>query len=116
MRLFVHNEDENDYEAEIGGIRFVCQEMKLAYEAAAADLAVAYKKKLPQIIAFMLDDITEIFGDISADALKDALGTPEIDLDRNTISYFEQTLDDSHIIEVAYGGAFEDLYEVIIDG
>lgn len=116
MSLFVHNEEGDNYEAEINGVRFICQEVTPEYETTATALAEVYKKKLPQIVAFMLDDITAILGDISADALTEALGTPEIDLDRSIISYLEQTLDDSHIIDVEYGDNFEELYEVIIDG
>ena len=116
MSLFVRNDEDNTYEAEIGGIRFVCQEPNPEYESASKDLADAYEEKLLEIVKFMMDDITDIFGNMSADELTEALGTPEIDLDRNIISYSEQTLDDSHVIDVEYSGIFEDLYEVIIDG
>lgn len=116
MSLFVHNEEDGAYEAVIKGIRFTCEEVSAELEAASAALADAYKEKLPQIADFMLGDIVEVFGDMSADALISALGTPEIDLDRSAISYFNQALDDSHIIEVEYGGVFDELYEVIIDG
>lgn len=116
MSLFLYNEEDNTYEAEIKDVRFVCQEATAELEAIAEALADAYQEKLPKIAAFMLEDIIETFGDMSEDALIAALGTPEIDLDRSVISYFDQTLDSSHIIEVEYGGELEEFYEVVIDG
>ena len=44
------------------------------------------------------------------------LGTPMIDLDREVITYLEQSLDDIHIIDVEYGGLLDEFYEVAIDG
>lgn len=57
-----------------------------------------------------------MFGDISEDDLAEALGTPLIDLDREVVTYLEQTLDDIHIIDVEYGGLLNEFYEVAIDG
>lgn len=108
--------EENGYEAEMNGILFVCEEPDPELEETAHTLAGAYWEKLPQIIAFMLDDITNVYGDISADELADALGVPEIDLDMETISWLEHTLDDCHIIEVEFGGALDEFYGVNIDG
>ncbi len=44
-----------------------------------------------------------MFGDITEDELADALETPLIDLDREVVTYLEQTLDDCHVIDVEYG-------------
>ena len=116
MSLFVFDEEENTYGVKINGVEFVCEEVKPEFEKAVPALAQAYQEKLPQIVAFMIDDITDIFGDITADELTDALGVPQVDLDREVITYLEHTLDDSHIIDIEYGGLFDELYGVNIDG
>ena len=116
MGLFVFDEEEGLYSAKINGVELVCEEVTPEFEKAAPALALAYHEKLPQIVAFMLDDITDVFGNITADGLTDALGTPQIDLDREVISYLEHTLDDCHIIDVEYGGLFDEFFGVSIDG
>lgn len=116
MSLFVFDEEENLYCAKMDGIEFICEEAAPELEKAVPALAEAYGNKLPQIVAFMMDDITEMFGDITEDRLTEALGTPQIDLDREVIAYLEHTLDDSHIIEIEYGGLLDEFYGVSIDG
>lgn len=116
MGLFVFDEEESVYSAKIDGVEFVCEKATPEFENAAPTLAQAYQEKLPQIVAFMMDDITDMFGDITADELTDALGVPQIDLDREMITYFEHTLDDSHIIDIEYGGLLDEFYGVSIDG
>lgn len=116
MSIFIYDEEENTYTAKIDGIEFICEEKKPEFEETAPALAKAYREELPQIVAFMMDDITDFFGDITEDKLTDALGTPQIDLDREVITYLEHTLDDVHIIEIEYGGLFEEFYGVSIDG
>ena len=116
MSLFIFDEEESLYSAKIDGVELVCKEVTPEFEKAAPALARAYHEKLPQIAAFMLDDITEVFGDMTADELTAALGVPQIDLDREVVSYLEHTLDDCHIIDVEYGGLLDELYGVNIDG
>lgn len=116
MGLFAFDEEEGVYNAKIDGVEFVCEKAAPEFEKTASALAQAYQKKLPQIVAFMMDDITDMFGDITEDELTAALGIPQIDLDREMITYFEHTLDDSHIIDVEYGGLFDEFYGVSIDG
>ena len=61
----------------------------------------------------------EIIGgtsDLSAGQLMAALGKPQIDLDRNVITYLEHTLDDVHIFEVEFQGMLEEFLYVSIDG
>lgn len=116
MSLFVFDAEEGIHSAKIDGIEFVCEEIKPEFERSVPALAQAYPEKLPQIAAFILEDITEVFGDITEDDLIDALGTPQIDLDREVITYLEHTLDDAHIIEIEYGGLLDEFYGVSIDG
>lgn len=116
MSLFVFDEEENLHTAKVDGIEFICEEAAPELEKAVPALAAAYREKLPQLVAFMLDDITEVFGDMTEDELTEALGTAQIDLDRDVITYLEHTLDDSHIIEVEYGGLLDEFYGVSIDG
>lgn len=116
MGIFVLNKEDNTYAATIDGVEFVCEEATPEFERIAPALAQAYQEKLPRLIESMMDDVTEMFGFITADELKDALGTPQVDLDRDVVTYFEHTLDDGHIIEVEFGGMFDEIYEVSIDG
>lgn len=116
MELFTYDAEEGAYSAEIEGIQFVCEEWKPEVEKTAYALAKRYPQKLPQIAAFLLEEVGAVFDDLSADELMEALGTPQIDLDREIITYLEHTLDDDHIIDVEYGGLLEELYEASIDG
>lgn len=106
--------EEGIYKAEINGGIFTYDEMSPEYEKTAFALADAYKEKLPQIAAFILDDITAMFGNISEEDLTEALGAPDIDLDCKTINYLEHSLGDSYIIDVEYGGILNEFYEVSI--
>ena len=116
MGRFTYHEEEENYIAEINGIQFVCEDVMPEFEETALALADVYQEKLPEIAAFLLDDMEEMFGDISVEELTEALGMPQIDLDREVISYLEHTLDDCHIIDVEYGGVLEEFYEAVIDG
>lgn len=116
MGLFVFDEGEGLYSAKVNSIEFVCEEATPELEEAVSALAEVYQAELPRLVAFMMDDITEFFGEMTADELEKALGTPQIDLDREVIAYLEHTLDDTHILEVEYGGMLEEFYGVSIDG
>ena len=116
MSLFHYDEEGGNYIAEIDGVQFVCEEPTPEREEAAPLLARAYREKLPQLAAFMMDDIAEVFGEQSQDALIQALGAPQIDLDTEVITYLEHTLDDIHVIDVEYGGMLDEFYGVSIDG
>ena len=116
MNFFKYNDEYDTFVAEIDGVRFCCEEEKDEYKGQACNLAEVYEERLPEIVSFILSDVRDMFGDITEDELADALGTPLIDLDREVVTYLEQTLDDCHIIDVEYGGLLEKLYEVSIDG
>lgn len=116
MSLFKRDAGGNDYFAVIDGIEFICEVVKPEFEEAAPALVKAYQEKLPRIAEHLLDEVTAMFGPITTSELTDALGPPQIDLDRGTLSFLEHTLDDDHVIEVEYSGLFDELYDVTIDG
>ena len=102
--------------AEINGIKFTCNELKQEYEELAIKISKVYANKFPNLIEYIIDDINDMFGKISKEELMNSLGTPLIDLDTETITYLEQTLDDIHIIEVEFSGILDEFHEICIDG
>ncbi|MCH5200933.1 MAG: hypothetical protein J1F60_08220 [Oscillospiraceae bacterium] len=116
MALFNFSEEEQAYTAKIDSVEFICEEVSDGYEETAREIAEVYEDKLPELAELILDEVGDIFGDITAQDVADALGTPQIDLDRNTVTYLDQTLDDIHIIEVEYEGILDDLLGVSMDG
>lgn len=116
MSLFQYSDKKKAYSAEINGIRICCKEANNENECKARALAEAYEDQIPELVSFMLDEVCSVYGDMTGQELLEALGTPEIDIDREMVSFLEHTLDDCHIIDVEYGGLLETFYEVIIDG
>ena len=116
MKLFNFDEEERAYTAEIDSVRFICEEVKDGYEETAREIAEVYEDKLPELANFIASDVEDIFDDLTPDDIMDALGTPLIDLDRETVTYLDHTLDDMHIIEVEYEGILDDLLGVSVDG
>lgn len=116
MAFFSFDEEERAYTAEINKVRFICEEVQEDYEDTARDIAEVYEDKLPELADFILSDVGDIFGDITVEDVEDALGTPLIDLDRETVTYTDHTLDDMHIIEVEYEGILDDFLGVSVDG
>lgn len=116
MALFTFSEEEQAYTARIDSVEFICEEVQEGYEETAREIAEVYEDKLPELAEFILADIGDIFGDITVQELAEALGTPQIDLDRETVTYLDHTLDDTHIIDVEYEGILEELLEVSING
>lgn len=116
MSIFRYDDKHKALIAEINGVRFCCEEEKDGYASQAQELAEVYEDKISDIVSFILDEVCSMFGDISKEDLADALGTPLIDLDREVVTYLEQTLDDIHIIDVEYEGLLDEFCEVVIDG
>ena len=116
MAFFELNEEEQAYTARIDSVEFICEEVKEGYEDTAREIAEVYEDKLPELASFIAADVEDIFEDITADDLVEALGTPLIDLDRETVTYLDHTLDDIHIIEVEYEGILDDFLGVSVDG
>lgn len=114
--IFVFDERDSVFAAQLNDIKFICEKVKDNYEQYAKDLADAYKSKLSVIVDFILPDVQEMFGVSDVSAVCNALGKPQIDLDRSLLSYCELTLDDTHIIDIEFGGVFTDFYYVSMDG
>lgn len=114
--MFTLNEN-NEYEAEINGIKFVCEDFEEDYEETAAQIAEIYESKLDSIAQFMLDEgISDFFGELTPDKIIESLGTPTIDLERFLVTYLEHTLDEVHIIEFEYDGILDEFFYLNIDG
>lgn len=114
--LFVFDENNDVYSAEIKGITFTCETLLDNYDIYAYDLANAYETKLGAIIAFILPDIKAMFDIDDVDIIKNSLGKALIDLDRGVLSYLEHTFDNIHIIDIEFDGVFEKFYYSSIDG
>lgn len=116
MSLFVRSEEYGAFVAEINGVRLLCENPDDFDPDYVQEFVEAYGKQLPELVEFMAEDICDFFGEIETDALLGLLGVPTVDLDRDIVTYLDHVLDDVHIIEVEFSGAFEEFYEVIIDG
>lgn len=109
--------DNNEYEAEINGIQFVCESPQEDYEETAVKIAEVYESKLNNIAQFMIDEgITDFYGELTPQEIIDSLGTPIIDLERYVVAYCEHTLDDEHVIEFEYDGILDELFYLSING
>ena len=114
--MFILNEYD-EYELEINGIRFVCETVEDGLEETAAELAKIFHNKTNDIAIFMLENgLADIFGEFTPSEVIESLGKPTIDMDRCLISYLEQTFDDTHIIDVEYGGLLDEFFYFNIDG
>lgn len=89
IETFNFNEKEQKFIAEINGIKFTCEEVKQKYEELAIKIAKVYTEKLPNLIELIINDIQDMFGEISKETVINSLGIPVIDLDTETITYLE---------------------------
>ena len=114
--MFILNQ-YNEYETEINGIRFVCEAVADGLEETAAAIADIYQSKLIDIANYMLaNGLSDVFGVLFPEQVIASLGKATVDLDRCLLSYLEQTLDDTHIIEVEYGGLLDEFFYFTLDG
>jgi len=105
--VFVYDEGDEIYKVEMNGIVFVCEEYIKEFDKYALKLADAYERKLGDIIAFMLPEISSFFEISDPEIIRSKLGKPMIDVNRCVITYLEHTLDYMHIIDVEFDGIFE---------
>jgi hypothetical protein len=114
--MFTLNE-YGEYETEINGIRFVCGTVQAGYEKAAADIAAIYEKRVRAIAQFMQEEgILAVYGEMTCEDMMQALGQATINLDNESISYLNHTLDDDHIIGLEYRGVIETFFCFSMDG
>ena len=114
--VFIFDEGNDVYTAEINGVVFNCETLLDHYDKYANDLANIYETKLNEIIDFILPDIKAMFEIEDVDIIRKSLGKPLIDLDRCVLSYLEHTFDHIHIIDVEFDGLFDKFYYSSIDG
>ncbi len=106
-----------EYQAKLNGITFVCDETDSMTAKTADAIAKCYKEKTCDIAKFMINEgIDEYFGNISESDIIRSLGFPIISLDRNTITYPDNSFDDMLIIEFHFRGILEEFYGLDIDG
>ena len=80
-------------------------------------LAENYISHLNEIVKFMLPDLKEIYGNVTAKTAISKLGRPVIEFMSGRVVYLEQTFDGDHIFEFEFmGDEFEDLENFSIDG
>ena len=109
--------DNKEYEAEIGGITFVCEAPDKNLEETAAEIARIYESKLNSIAEFMIEEgICDCYGELTSEKIISSLGKPVIYLERCVITYLEHTLDDIHIFDVEYGGLLDEFFYFSING
>ena len=116
--MFKYDEEWSAYLAELNGIEFICEKPSEELEAAAKRLAERYEDRLPDLAAFILEELETDgldFGPLTVPKHTAALGKPQIDLDTSVIHYMEQTLDD-HIFDVEYDGDLEEFLIFTLDG
>ena len=76
-----------------------------------------YNARLDSIIEFMMPDIVAIFGDFSANEIKEKLGKPVINYDNGQVNYLQQSFDDIHIFTFEFmDDEFQDLKYFSMDG
>ena len=76
-----------------------------------------YHARLDSIIEFMMLDIVAIFGDFSANEIKEKLGKPVINYDNGQVNYLQQSFDDIHIFTFEFmDDEFQDLKYFSMDG
>lgn len=114
-KKFKYNEDNNNYELNIAGVLFVCEKIQDDYGQYAKDLAHAYESRLPAIVDFLLPYIRDKFGVSDVSIIHNSLCKPQIDLDKRLISYYEQTLDGIHIIDVKFSSILTDFHYANVD-
>ena len=80
-------------------------------------LADNYWNNLDYIIEFMLPDLTEMYGKVNAESVREKLGKPTIYPESGVVDYLEQAFDDIHIFRFEFlDDEFKDLQYFQING
>ncbi len=105
------------YVCEYKGIQFSVEDPDEDVSDAVGTLAENYNSRLNEIIEFMLPDLKELYGQITAEDVKVKLGKPTIDMTRSTVTYLEQSFDSDHIFEFEFmDDGLNELGNFSIDG
>ena len=112
------DEELESYTTEIDGITFTWEdEPPEDAEEQAAAAAAGYRERLPEIIAFMLPSLRQMYGEVTAEEAERKIGRPSIDLDAWQVSYCEQRFDDMHIFSFEFSDSdFQEFDYFSIDG
>ena len=115
---FAFNEKTEQFECDFKGIFFaVDHEPDENDKNNVRLLAENYAVRFDKIVKFMLPDLKEIYGKVTAKDAKAKLGKPTINLSRYTVSYMEQSFDGDHIFEFEFmDDEFDELENFTIDG
>ena len=115
---FAYNEESERFECDFKGIVFaVDQEPDDNDKNNVRLFAQNYAAHLDKIVTFMLPDLKDVYGKVTAKDVKAKLGKPRIDLGRYLVTYLEQTFDGEHIFEFEFmDDEFDELENFVIDG
>ncbi|WP_297960146.1 hypothetical protein [uncultured Ruminococcus sp.] len=101
--MFEYDEVSELYTADLGNVVITCDEMTDGSEELAEKVAENYAAKLDDIADFLIKEgISDVFGELTPEEIKDGLGVPSIDIGNQIITYADHTLDDAHIISFEY--------------
>ncbi len=116
--IMKYDENMQQYYYEYEGLIFVWdEEPDESFMDKVMLLSKNYHENLDEIIRFMIQDLEDMYGEVSEEEVKNNLGKPTIDCDNGRVSYCEQTFDDCHIFEFEFfDDEFLDLQYFSIDG
>ena len=101
--MFEYDESTELYTEDLGNVIVTCDEIMDGFEELAERMADIYAARLDDIADFLIKEgISDIYGELTANEIKDALGVPTIDIGNQTVTYFDHTLDEEHIISFEY--------------
>ena len=113
--MFHYSKEDEAYLAERNGIEFLCEEPVPEYTEEAGRLAECYAERLPELAAFMLEELNGVYGPLTVEEFIARLGRPQIDLDANVVRFLEHDFDD-HILGVEFEGELEEFLDFSMDG
>ena len=115
--MFSFDGEFDRYSAELDGLLLLVDEVTPESEEQARALAKAYRENERRIMEFITDDdhFIAFFGKHDPDEAREVLETPMIDLGLEQVSYMGG-FDDCHMVSFEYGGLFEELMYLSIDG
>lgn len=122
--LFLYDEKQKEYFAEIDGIRYTIDDKPSEEEIQyALSLAKSYKDKISEIIKFIFTNerFIDFYGefDLTQNDILEKLNKPIIRIineNSGTVTYCNHTLDNTHIISFEFIGKFEKMAYLCIDG